>query len=470
MNIAEADGAIKEKMRAAGIPAPTIATFLGAVHKVVAGDRGLLPESLIDSIASLPCLEDVLGAHSVDQSALLRQLAIIKLNGGLGTGMGLDRAKSLITVKGADTFLDFVSRQVFHLRDNGARREPAFYLMDSLATQADTLEYLSKYPTLAENEPLDFLQSMVPKIDASTFFPISWPAEPELEWCPPGHGDLYPSILGSGLLERLLARGVKFLFVSNSDNLGATVDLNILRHFADSGLSFMMEVATRTAADRKGGHLARRKSNGRLLLRESAQCPKADESCFQDIERHRYFNTNNLWVRLDHLKTMLDQNGGVFALPLITNTKTVDPRDPSSPKVLQLESAMGAAIECFDQTGAIVVPRTRFAPVKTTSDLLALRSDAYHVTEDFRLELVAARHGQPPLVELDPQHYKVLADFEACFSQGVPSLIDCEIINITGKMVFDAGVICQGRVEFCNLRTETGRVAAGTYRDVKVEI
>ena len=470
MNIADPDKIIIDKMRAAGIAEPTIATFLGAVHKVVAGDRGLLPESLIDSISSLPCLEDVPLANSDGQSALLRQLAIIKLNGGLGTGMGLDRVKSLITVKGADTFLDFVARQVFHLRGNGVRREPAFYLMDSIATQADTLEYLGKYPKLAENEALDFLQSMVPKIDAGTFLPVSWPAEPELEWCPPGHGDLYPSILGSGLLDRLLSRGIKFLFVSNSDNLGATVDPQLLSYFANSELSFMMEVATRTAADRKGGHLARRKSDGRLLLRESAQCPKTDEPLFQDIERHRYFNTNNLWVRLDHLKTMLDHNGGVFALPLITNTKTVDPRDPSSPKVLQLESAMGAAIECFDQTGAIVVPRTRFAPVKTTSDLLALRSDAYHVTDDFRLELVESRHGQPPLVELDPQHYKVLAGFEACFSQGVPSLIDCEVIKITGKMVFDAGVVCQGRVEFCNIRTETGRVIAGTYRDVKVEI
>ena len=100
----------------------------------------------------------------------------------------------------------------------------------------------------------------------------------------------------------------------------------------------------------------------------------------------------------------MDRNGGAIPLPLITNTKTIDPRNPASPKVLQLESAMGAAIECFEQTGAIVVPRTRFAPVKTTSDLLVLRSDACRVTDDHRLVLVEERRGQLPLVDLDQQH------------------------------------------------------------------
>src|SRR4029078_8760131 len=135
-------------------------------------------------------------------------------------------------------------------------------------------------------------------------------------WCPPGHGDIYPSLIGTGLLERMLNAGIRYLFVSNSDNLCATVDPAVLTYFARSGLSFLMEVAERTAADRKGGHLARRKSDGRLLLRESAQCPKEDESEFQDITRHRYFNTNNLWLRLDHLRSELERNAGVIPLPL----------------------------------------------------------------------------------------------------------------------------------------------------------
>jgi UDP-N-acetylglucosamine pyrophosphorylase len=209
-----------------------------------------------------------------------------------------------------------------------------------------------------------------------------------------------------------------------------------------------MEAATRTAADRKGGHLARRREDGRLLLRESAQCPAQDETQFQDITRHRFFNTNNLWIRLDHLKTELENRGGVLPLAIITNVKTVDPRDARSPKVIQIESAMGAAIECFAKTGAILVPRSRFAPVKTTSDLLALRSDAYRLTEDYLLKLDESRQGQPPVIDLDGKYYKLLADFEAAFPHGAPSLVKCESLKVVGKKIFPADLVLKGKVEF----------------------
>jgi UDP-N-acetylglucosamine pyrophosphorylase len=439
--------AIQSKMRAGGVADATINAFLVAVEKVAAGERGQISEATIEPVAELPTLES-LPAASGGAGELLNQLAVIKLNGGLGTGMGLEKAKSLIKVKGEDTFLDFIAKQVLHLRAKSGAPKLAFYLMDSFSTQADTLAYLQKFPTLAVDGELDFLQSKVPKLDAKTLLPVAWPASPELEWCPPGHGDLYPSLLGCGLLDKLLARGIKFLFVSNSDNLGATVDLRLLNHFAASGNSFLMEVATRTAADRKGGHLARRREDGRLLLRESAQCPAADETQFQDIARHRFFNTNNLWIRLDHLKAELEKRGGVLPLALITNSKTVDPRDAASPKVIQIESAMGAAIECFAKTSAVVVPRSRFAPVKTTSDLLALRSDAYRLTEDYLLVLDESRKGQPPVIDLDNKHYKLLADFEAAFPYGAPSLVNCESLKVTGKKIFPANLVLEGKVEF----------------------
>ena len=491
MSATPPDQLIETKMRAAGVAGPTITAFLGAVHKVIAGERGMLPEAVVEPVASLPRLDE-LGESGAGDPALLKRLVVVKLNGGLGTSMGLDRAKSLLPVKGEDTFLDFIARQILHLRASTGGREPAFYLMDSFVTQQDTVDYLQKYPALSagsprgirtseappgstlsipRGEPLDFLQNMVPKIDVKTFEPVSWPAQPDLEWCPPGHGDIYPSLLGSGLLDNLLARGIRFMFVSNSDNLGATVDLKLLRYFADKGLSFLMEVAERTAMDRKGGHLARGRSNGRLLLRESAQCPMQDEAAFQDIDRHRFFNTNNLWVRLDHLKAELDRNGGAIPLPLITNTKTVDPRNPASPKVLQLESAMGAAIECFTQSGAIVVPRSRFAPVKTTSDLLVLRSDACRVTDDHRLVLVEERRGQPPLVDLDQQHYKLLADFERYFADCAPSLVGCDSLTVHGPVRFAAGVVCEGKVEIVNVSSsEIKTLAPGVYRDTQVPL
>ena len=439
--------AIRSKMRDAGASGAVVDAFLASVAKVAAGERGQIPESAIAPVEELPSLESLPPAGG-EAAESLNQLVVIKLNGGLGTSMGLEKAKSLIKVKGEDTFLDFIAKQILRLRAKSGASKLAFYLMDSFSTQADTLAYLKKYPALAIDGGLDFLQSKVPKLDAKTLRPISWPAAPELEWCPPGHGDLFPSLLGSGLLDKLLARGTKYLFVSNSDNLGATVDLRLLNHFATSGNSFLMEVATRTAADRKGGHLARKREGGRLLLRESAQCPAADEAQFQDVARHRFFNTNNLWVRLDHLKAELEQRGGVLPLALITNTKTVDPRDAGSPKVIQIESAMGAAIECFARSGAVVVPRSRFAPVKTTSDLLALRSDAYHVTEDYLLVLAESRHGQPPVIDLDSKHYKLVADFEAAFPHGAPSLVKCESLKVTGKMIFPANLVLQGKVEF----------------------
>jgi UDP-N-acetylglucosamine pyrophosphorylase len=231
-----------------------------------------------------------------------------------------------------------------------------------------------------------------------------------------------------------------------------------------------MEVAERTGADRKGGHLAQRKSTGRLLLRELAQTPEEDESHFQNIERHRFFNTNNLWVRLDRVKEQLERNAGALPLPLITNSKTVDPRDSTSTKVLQLESAMGAAIECFDRSGAVVVPRTRFAPVKTTSDLLVLRSDACRITEDHRLILVEERAGSPPLVDLDPKFYKLLQDFERYFPEGPPSLVRCDSLKVRGPVTCTKGVVCEGTVEFINSSTEIKTVPAGHYRNQSLHL
>jgi UDP-N-acetylglucosamine pyrophosphorylase len=460
---------IEQKMRAAGLGAPVIRGFLAAVRQLEAGDRGLTPEAAIEGVSGLPRLEELPGAVALD-AALLGQLAVFKLNGGLGTGMGLDRAKSLLPVKGADCFLDFIVRQLLHLRGQTGRPVPAFQLMNSFSTQADTRAHLQRYPELGPVDALDFVQSRVPRLLAGSLEPLAWPADPELEWCPPGHGDFYPSILTTGLLDRLVAAGIRYAFISNSDNLGATVDGRLLAWFAQSELSFVMEVAERTAADRKGGHLARRRSNGRLLLRESAQCPPEEQAQFQDIERHRFFNTNNLWIRLDHLQAALAAHDGALPLPLIRNEKPANPADPTTPRVLQLESAMGAAIECFERSGALVVPRSRFAPVKNTGDLLALRSDAYEVTSDHRLALAPSRQGQPPVIDLDPAHYQVLARFDPLFASGPPSLIGCTSLKVRGPVAFSSGVVCQGAVEFVNATPEPRLLAAGQYANGRWEV
>jgi UDP-N-acetylglucosamine pyrophosphorylase len=428
-------------------------------------ETGMIPETSISPADGLASLESLSAQADVTHAALLSQVVVIKLNGGLGTGMGLQGPKSLLAVRDGVNFLDLMVRQIMDLRKRSGT-PVRLLLMNSFSTSRDTLAHLDHYRAdgLADAGEVELMQNQIPKIDARTMEPVEWAADPELEWCPPGHGDLYPALVGSGWLDRLLAEGVRYAFVSNSDNLGAILDPVILRHFAESGSPFLMEVTRRTAADRKGGHLAVRTTDGRLLLREVAQCPEEDLEAFQDIARHRYFNTNSLWIRLDLLKEQLEANAGALPLPMIRNSKTVDPRDKKSTPVVQLETAMGAAIECFQGASAIEVPRSRFAPVKTTSDLLALRSDAYEVLGNGQVRLAASRKGVPPVITLSDD-YKLVDQIEAL---GVPSLIDCDSLAIKGPIHFEPGVIIKGDVAFEKTGGTTQNVKAGVYQDQQI--
>lgn len=426
-----------------------------------------VPESAIDPVEDLPSLSSITGGSAtVDVSSLLHKTAVLKLNGGLGTSMGLEKAKSLLVVKDGKTFLDLIAEQIKYTRVKYGSNV-RFILMNSFSTSADTKEFLAhSHPDLMAEPDVELLQNSSCKVDAATMTPATYPSNPEMEWAPPGHGDIYPSLVGSGLLDRLLADGITYLFVSNSDNLGATLDLDLLTYFATSDCSFLMEVCERTASDKKGGHLAKRKSDGRLMLRESAMCPDDSKAQFEDINRHRFFNTNNLWLNLSKLKTALQAAGGTLPLPLIKNKKTVNPRDSSSAPVFQLETAMGSAIECFNDAGAVVVPRSRFAPVKTCSDLFGLRSDAYIVTEASTIGLAAPR---APLVKLDDKHYK-LVDMMEALVPNVPSLIGCNSLTVKGAVKFEAGVAIQGDVTLINEDTEPVVLRKRVFADSTVNV
>ncbi len=462
----ELSSQVRKKMEAAGLSAAAIRAFLYQYAKLEQNEAGLIPENSISPLGPVTSIEDE--TVSGDRSNVASQTVVLKLNGGLGTSMGLEKAKSLLKVREELTFLDVIARQFLQIR-SAVAPQLRLVLMNSFSTSSDTAAALSSYPELGDPRQLELMQNKVPKIDANSLLPAEWPQNPSLEWCPPGHGDIYPSLLGSGLLESLLNDGKNFLFVSNSDNLGATLDLRLLDFFANSGAPFLMEVTARSAADRKGGHLARRNADQRLLLRESAQCPEEDLVAFQDIERHRYFNTNNLWIRLDALRKELDRGDGLLPLPLIRNEKTLDPRNQSTPKVFQLETAMGAAIECFDGARAIEVQRNRFSPVKTTADLLAVRSDAYELDGEFRLVLRPERNGLPPMVKLS-DHYKQVDQFEPLVAGGVPSLVHCNSLTIEGKMEFEPGVEILGDVRFAARGEDTKRVRSGTYQDREIEL
>lgn len=441
-----------EKMRSAGVADAAIRAFEHYYRQLEAGETGLVPEDSIEPATAVTEFDELEHDPDAEREALQKAI-VLRLNGGLGTSMGLTGAKSLLEAKDGHSFLDIIARQVLALRAEHGARLP-LVLMDSFSTREDSLKALAKHPEIDAGLPLDFVQNKEPKLRVDDLTPVEWPKDPSLEWCPPGHGDLYTALVTSGMLQTLLDEGFEYAFVANSDNLGAVLDPRILAWLRKHEIPFAMEVTDRTEADRKGGHLAVRRSDGRLVLRETAQTPKEDLEALQDIDRHRYVNTNNLWVDLRALDDAM--RDGFLKLPMIRNEKTVDPADKSSPAVYQLETAMGAAIELFEGARALRVPRTRFAPVKTTDDLLALRSDAYELTDDARVVL---RRDSVPYVALDSDHYKLLRDFEERFPAGPPSLVDCDRFVVEGDVRFGAGVVARGEVLVRGPRTiEDGAV------------
>ena len=427
----------RQKMAEAGVAPTAIDVFARFYGLLESGETGTIAERDVTPLTDAPLLDDLDVGEDAGREALAAT-AVVKLNGGLGTSMGMDRAKSLLRVRGDRTFLDVIAQQVIAARAATGARLP-LVLMNSFRTQDDTLAALAAYPDLpTAGLPLDFLQNREPKLRADDLTPVEWPADPGLEWCPPGHGDLYTALYASGTLQRLLDAGFRYASVSNSDNLGAVPDARIAGWFAGTGTPFAAEVVRRTPADRKGGHLVRRASDGRIVLRETAQTLPEDADAAADITKHPYFSTNNLWLDLRALAGELERTGGVLHLPLIRNDKTVDPTDPSSTPVVQIESAMGAAIELFDGAAVLEVDRSRFLPVKTTNDLLVLRSDVYRATEEHRL----VAEVPAPLVTLSGP-YKTVAGFDRRIPH-TPSLRGSTALTVEGDWTFGRDVVVVG--------------------------
>jgi len=451
-----------DKMRAAGAHPAELAAMTRRVEQLDDPDAGRLPGDVLEPLEDLPLLDELPEPSPERAREVLDALAVVKLNGGLGTSMGLSGPKSLLEVKPGASFLDVIVTQVLALRERHGARLP-LVVMNSASTQGPSLEVLRRYAGLREQGvPLEFLQGREPKLRADDLQPVQWPANPDLEWCPPGHGDLYTALAATGMLDTLLDAGLRWCFVSNSDNLGALADVRVAAWVADEEVPFAMEAVRGTAADRKGGHLARRRGGpdgGQMVLRETAQVPDGDPS-FGEIDRWRYYNTNNLWVDLQALRDLQAADPGAPALPLIVNRKTVDPRDKSSTPVIQLETAMGAAVGSIPGARAVQVPRSRFAPVKTTNDLLVVRSDAYELTPDGRM--TPTFDGPGPVVTLDDDFFKMVPDFEKRFPAGAPSLRECRRFDVTGDVTFGGGVVARGEVHVAGPRTVSdGEVLEG---------
>lgn len=432
-----------DKMDLAGLPKEVIESFRHYFSLLFHGETGHIPASQARPLDKLPTLDELNGHGAAAEEALDRTV-MIKLNGGMGTTMGMEGPKSSIAVKNGLTFLDIAIRQCMYLREEHGVRLPLL-LMNSFNTRSEALDTLANYPELTQDIGWDFMQHKVPRIWKTDLSPVVWPADPQLEWCPPGHGDIYLALHTSGMLDDLIAKGYEYALVSNIDNLGATVDTEILGYFAKKEIPILMEAARRTATDRKGGHLAQHPDKG-LILREVAQCPPEEMDEFLDTSRYRYFNTNNLWVNLPQLADMLEQHNGMLGLPLIRNEKPVDPQQPDTAPVYQLETAMGQAIAVFPRAQAIRVPRSRFLPVKDTNDLLTIWSDAFELGDDYSVRQTKP-DAEVPEVDLDERYYGLFNQLQEHFPNGAPSLVNCTRFRVRGDVYFEEDAVFEGDVD-----------------------
>ncbi len=330
----------RDKMVAAGVDEVAIETFAHYYRLLEHGETGMIPESTIDPV-DMESLADVEVADDVASEAI-RHTVVIKLNGGLGTSMGMDRAKSLLCVRRGLSFLDIIARQVLHLRKEYDAPLPMIF-MNSFRTSTDTLDALGRYDELpVEGLPLEFLQNKEPKLL------LQGPRPPRP----------IPRTPASSGVRRVTATSTPrcaapACWTGCSSSATATCssatpttsarcrEARVAGWFASSGAPFAIECVRRTASDRKGGHLARRKTDGRLVLRETAQTPPEDIESLADLDRHRFTSTNNVWFDLAAMKQALDVRQGILGLPLIRNVKHLDPADSSTPEVVQIETAMG---------------------------------------------------------------------------------------------------------------------------------
>ncbi|KAI0829640.1 UTP-glucose-1-phosphate uridylyltransferase [Trametes gibbosa] len=368
-------------------------------------------------------------------SSSLNKLAVLKVNGGLGTSMGMTGAKSALEVKDDMTFLDLTVRQIEHLNTTH-RVDVPLILMTSFNTHEDTLRIIKKYA----NQQLritTFNQSRYPRIFKETLLPCPRTADDDKKhWYPPGHGDLYNALTHSGVLDQLLSEGKEYLFVSNSDNLGAVVDESILQHMINTQSEFIMEVTDKTKADIKGGTLIDYEGHIRLL--EVAQVPNEHIEDFKSVRKFKIFNTNNLWINLRALKRVMETEG--MELDIIVNPKTTD----DGQAVVQLETAAGAAIKHFNNAHGVNVPRSRFLPVKSCSDLLLIKSDIYSLQHGQLVINPNRMFETTPVIKLG-DHFKKIQQFQKRFKK-IPKIIELDHLTVTGDVYFGRNVTLRGTV------------------------
>ncbi|CAE6420606.1 unnamed protein product [Rhizoctonia solani] len=375
----------------------------------------------------------------------LDKLVVLKLNGGLGTTMGLaGTPKSAIEVREGMTFLDLSVRQIEHLNEKYKVNVPLI-LMNSFNTDDETQRIIQKYAN-HNIQILTFNQSRFPRVGRESNLPVPRSATSDKsQWYPPGHGDIFDALKNSGLLDKLIAAGKEYIFVSNADNLGADVDLRILKVFAEGRkegpIDYLMELTDKTRADVKGGTII--DYDGHIRLLEVAQVPSEHVEDFKSVTKFKIFNTNNLWMNLQAIKNWMSQGNlgdEDDGLDIIVNPKVADDGQP----VIQLETAIGAAIRHFSGACGINVPRSRFLPVKSCSDLLLITSDLYSLEHGKLVMNPNRQFGQTPVVKLG-DNFKKIANFQKRF-RTIPNILELDHLTVAGDVWFGRKVTLRGTV------------------------
>jgi len=425
----------REKMIKKGVSELAIKIFEKNLNKMIEGDSFFYSSKEITPLSKTDAILENNYKENLDEiKNMANKIAVIKLNGGLGTSMGMQSPKSQLRVKNDLNFLEITVNQILSFNSKYKTKVPLIF-MNSFNTHEETEQNLAKLNFENESLPHSFNENKSPKIkrfekEGNVYYePAEYPTDINLEWAPPGHADVYPSLYESNLLETLTEQGYEYVFISNVDNLGASLTPSIISKIFEMDSSFTMEVANRTENDKKGGHLAIK--NGKLILRESSQVLKEDEDDFQDFSKYKFFNTNSIWIKIKSLKELLDKNQGILDLPIIINQKNINPSDLTSEKIIQLESAMGSAISLFDDAKTVLVPAERFIPVKNTSNLLYLLSDLVEMDENYLLHPIKFLH-----IELKNNGYKLVYDFFQRF-KFIPSLKNCKSLIIEKDIYFN---------------------------------
>ncbi len=370
---------------------------------------------------------------SLQAQGLLKKLAVCRLNGGLGTSMGCVGPKSAIEVRDGASFMDLAVTQIKVLNEKYQARVP-LVLMNSQNTEQDTKKIIQKYA--GDLQIHTFKQNWLPRLRRDSFMPMAKARFGEDSFYPPGHGDFYDSFPASGILDQLLQEGKEWIFIANSDNLGASIDLKILAYLEQSKCPFLMEVTPKTRADVKGGTLVQTPQNPLNLL-EIAQVPKEHREEFKSVLKFKIFNTNNIWINLKALKTRLEQ--GKVTREVLTNSKTIQ-----GFPVVQLETALGSAINWWADSKAIQVPRNRFLPVKKTDDLLLVQSNLFEIMDGVLVRHPGRQFSNLPLIRLG-DCFRDYAAYQERFEQ-IPDLLDLDLLTVVGDVWFGREMELKGNV------------------------